>query len=350
MSPFRRGKVWWTSIGGRNRSLRTKVRAEAVAREAELRNSSERARLGLEVRDVNPRGLTMCDAVGIHLDTRAKKQAGRDRLAATLDKHIRRDPIGRLHLEQVTSGVIVEWLDRREAEGASATTCNRLRAYLSSIFGGLIERELWRGENPVRRVRLRRQQQPRSRLLPADVVPDLLLAAPTPGWHVAFALAAYAGLRRGEIERLQWADVDLVARILTVRKSKTGVARTVAIHRELAAILEQQRSKAGPVARAGWGKSAVIVRTALARAGLEVDAAACFHSLRHTWATRMIDCGADPWIVQFMGWGPPRNSVMATSYTRPRQALIDAVDKLWWPTGEVVAMETSVKNAARKGE
>jgi integrase len=43
----------------------------------------------------------------------------------------------------------------------------------------------------------------------------ILDASPT-AWKLAFTLAAYAGLRAGEVRALRWSDVDLIARVLVV--------------------------------------------------------------------------------------------------------------------------------------
>lgn len=355
MSPFKRGDTYWASIPDesaprkrRRVSLETGKLAEAKAREAELRNAAERERLGLEVRERNPRALSLSKACADHFAGRAKKQAQRGRVLYMVGKHIDGDAIGSMRLEKVTPGVLTEWLDRREAAGLAPVTCNRLRAAVSAVFSSLIEREAFRGENPAKKVRRRKEAQPKSRQLPPYAVPLLLAHAPTEGWRTAFALASYAGLRRGEIERLRWEDLDLAARMLLVRKSKTGVRRTVALHRELVQILDGVKRGELVVERAGWQKAATVLRNALERAEVEVDGGvqACFHGLRHTWATRLVDCGADPWVVQLMGWGPPKSSVMATSYARPTQALLDAIDKLSWPTGTVLEMKMKTK----KGE
>jgi integrase len=249
------------------------------------------------------------------------------------------DPIGSIPLEKLGRGDLVKWLDRKQAEGLSATTCNRLRANISAVFTGLIEREEFRGDNPVRGVRQRKQKQAKNRKFDAAYVPALIEHAPTEGWQVAFALAAYAGMRRGEIERLTWADVDLDARMIFIEQTKTGVRRVVAIHAELAQILSDakpSKKATGPVARAGWQKSAVVLRRALERAGIEPPSSvqSCFHSLRHVWATQMAECGADAFIVRFMGWGPPPGDVMASSYMKPRAALIEAIDHLRYPRSE----------------
>ena len=343
MSIYRRGKTWWTDMAsakGRVRvSLKTTNKETAKAREAELRNAAERERVGLEIRDKNPTRATLSEAVDAYLAGRAKLQAQHSRLTYTLNKHVKGDEIGAMPLEKVTRGEVAKWLDRREAAGLSPTTCNRLRANLSAIFSSLIEREEFHGDNPCRRLRPRKQKLAKNRKFDPSYVRALIDNAPTEGWQLAFALAAYAGLRRGEIERLQWQDIDLEGRVLTVQQSKTDVRRLVGLHRELVQLLADARGKAKGtdlVATAGWQKSAVVLRNALTRAEIEVPTSvqACFHSLRHVWASQMTDCGADPFITRFMGWGPPKGDVMASSYMKPRAALIEAIDHLRYPRSE----------------
>jgi len=63
------------------------------------------------------------------------------------------------------------------------------------------------------------------------------------------AIAMFAGLRREEIGRLQWEQIDLARGIIEVgaRQSKTRMRRIVEIQEPLAVILEQVRKASGPV-------------------------------------------------------------------------------------------------------
>lgn len=81
-------------------------------------------------------------------------------------------------------------------------------------------------------------------------VETILAASPKP-WQLAFGLAAFAGLRAGEVRALRWVDVDLGAGLLIVRHStskgvtstpKSGHEREVPIAEPLLVLLRE----AGP--------------------------------------------------------------------------------------------------------
>ncbi len=79
---------------------------------------------------------------------------------------------------------------------------------------------------------------PRERVATAEEA-EALLEPLAPQDRVPFALAFYAGLRRSEIDRLQWQDLDLDHLWLIVRKSKShaGTNRRVPIAAPLKPIL-----------------------------------------------------------------------------------------------------------------
>jgi integrase len=67
-------------------------------------------------------------------------------------------------------------------------------------------------------------------------------------WLPLFAFLLLTGARRGEASGLRWEDVDLVRRVVTIRRSydaptKSGRHRTVPISAELATILARHRMR-----------------------------------------------------------------------------------------------------------
>lgn len=106
-------------------------------------------------------------------------------------------------------------------------------------------------------------------------------------------LAMNTGLRRGELLALDWSDINLDARMLTVRRenAKSGKQRHLPLNAEALAVLTQwasQAADAGSVfgvasVKSGWG-------TLLTAAKLQNFR---FHDLRHHFASRLVMAGVD---------------------------------------------------------
>lgn len=132
---------------------------------------------------------------------------------------------------------------------------------------------------------------------------DAILAAASPTARVAFQLAAFAGLRAGEVRGLRWPDVDLEAGTLTVRRSvsagfettpKSHHQRRIPMSRVLRAALEAAKpSKASPwapvtVTAIGkpWGENGL--NQAFKRAVERAERKGwSFHDLRHFFVTEL---------------------------------------------------------------
>ena len=337
----KRGKTWvahYKDEHGERVRVATvaKTKAQADILEHELAVRAERIRLGLEVNERNPKGFTINTAVDWWAENIAVHQA-RGGGVATLRKHVTAE-FGELRLERATRGAIESWLAERAQTGITAATVNHVRAHLSSVFTHMIKRELFHGLHPVRPTTRRQIELAAPRVLPAEAMLPLIEQAPTPQWRLIFLLALYGGMRRSEIEALTWARVDLKNGVISVVKTKAKKPRRVPIHAEvLPALLRAKDQAAGDrvISRAAWGKSAEIVRRALERAGVEVPDGtdACFHSLRHTWATQATVCGARDDYIRLIGWGPATNSILATTYLHiPVPALAAELGKLFWPS------------------
>jgi integrase len=141
---------------------------------------------------------------------------------------------------------------------------------------------------------------------------EAILAVSPPAWRLAFALAAYAGLRAGEVRALRWLDVDLVALVLVVRLSrskgqtstpKSGHEREVPISEALAAFLKAEATKAPRelVAKNShgepWKESGLLqaFRRAQKKAGISGFR---FHDLRHFFVTELFRGGGSAPAVQ----------------------------------------------------
>ena len=222
-------------------AARTKAEASRIAYEYEKR--AERIRVGLEVPRCE-KGRTVRDLMEWWLSTYARSTASGSRTASDLERHILPDRLGDIELRTVSSGDIERFLQRKANETSSRgrplspKTVNKLRGFLQTAFSRAIESDVYRGVNPVTKVRRRREQTPSHDFLRSHEVPAVL-AALSDEWRPLFATAIYTGLRKGELFALQKRDVDLDGGYLCVRRShdrdttKGGQADTVPIAREL---------------------------------------------------------------------------------------------------------------------
>lgn len=106
-------------------------------------------------------------------------------------------------------------------------------------------------------------------------------------------LALNTGLRRGEMLSLQWSDINLDARMLTVRReqAKSGKQRHVPLNAEALAVLSAWKTcipAEGSVFGVASVKSAWMSLLAAAKVG-----SFRFHDLRHHFASRLVMAGVD---------------------------------------------------------
>jgi len=168
-------------------------------------------------------------------------------------------------------------------------------------------------KNPLLGVRSVRMGPRRERVLTHDE--ERRLVASTSG-HMRdlIILCLNTGLRRNELLSLRSTDVNLSARILSVRTGKTGLVRVVPLN-ELAFSVVARRARGGPLFTYR-GKPIkrfyVAWWAALRRAGIE---GLTFHDLRHSFSSRLAAMGVHPKIAQeLLGH---TNQAMTANYTHP---------------------------------
>jgi integrase len=148
---------------------------------------------------------------------------------------------GERMLNDVSAGDINSWL-----RAFNPFHRNTFRAQLSVLFGYAIERG-WCLENPVAKVKKVKATSPVGILTPEQLAKVLEAASEEtlPFW----LLGGFAGLRRAEIERLEWKDIHFDSGLVEVPalKAKTASRRFVKIQPNLAAWLESYKDRTGKV-------------------------------------------------------------------------------------------------------
>lgn len=200
----------------------------------------------------------------------------------------------------ITPQEIERWLT---SNGWSAGTINRFRSTISLIFRlGIASRKI--EQNPIRQVKHRREDNGRTRYLTVDEETRLraVVASRYPQHMPELDIALNTGLRRGEQYSLTWEDVDFGTRMLTVSQTKNGETRHVRLNSAaLAAVSELYRNSpaSGYVFTNRHGDRLLKGRHWFEPA---IRAAAIkgftWHSLRHTFASRLVMAGVDLRTVQ----------------------------------------------------
>lgn len=170
----------------------------------------------------------------------------------------------------------------------------------------------------------------RNRRLEEGELERLLEAARTSKSEPAARILEFAvntGMRRGEIAKMEWKDVDLKARVLQIPETKTGNPREIPLTSRAVDILKAQ-AVAGGLGRGVWGgikadSITQMFKRACAKAGID-DLR--FHDLRHEAASRLAENG---WSVSEISAITGHKSWQALKrYTHIRPAnLLDKIDK-----------------------
>ncbi len=249
--------------------------------------------------------------------------------------------IAPIHLERIKKNMAEAGRAPR-----SATYC---LAVVRQVFNFARDHDLFAGQNPVTKVKKPSADNRRVRFLTHDEADRLLdaLAERSPQVHDQALLSLHCGLRAGEIFALTWADVDLDRGVLTLRDTKSGKTRAAIMTEAVKAML---RAKVRGVPRElvfparGGGKIVQVsdafdrtVRALGLNEGVEDSRQkVVFHSLRHTFASWLVEQGVDLYTVkELMGHG---NLAMTERYSHL------APDKLH---RAVKTLEAGMEKAAR---
>jgi integrase len=216
-------------------------------------------------------------------------------------------------------------------------------AITRQVFNDAKRHGAFTGENPVRRVKIPKVDNRRLRFLTREEAGGLLHELrETDGdtWAMAL-LSLHLGLRFGEIAKLTWGDVDFDRGHVIIRDPKGGRTRFAHMTKgvremlldrapgELSALLFPQ--KTGTVRREiGETFENVVERLGLNEGREDRRDRATFHSLRHTFASWLVQSGEDLYVVgQLLGHRTPsmtaRYSHLAPENTRAAMRRFEAI-------------------------
>lgn len=241
-----------------------------------------------------------------------------ERYHLIIEQHIK-DSIGNIKLDDLSPLVLQKFIsellqngNRKTGKGLSANSVN---AVISVIQGSLRTAHLLGLSKEYTADKLKR---PKLKEKPVECftmseqkqIEQSILNGKKDKMY-GILLCLYSGLRIGELIALQWSDLDFVKGILTVSKSchdgqngliidepKTANSRRlIPLPKQLLPILKGIKKKSSSPFVVSANGSSVSVRSyqrsfelLLKRLNIPHKG---FHSLRHTFATRALECGMD---------------------------------------------------------
>jgi integrase len=310
---FRRGKIWWiryTVNGSQTRESST----SALKADAEYLLATRIKAIGEGTAPTvtNRRALntTFAELADRYLDFIQGQKA-----VATKKGFIQelKAAFGSVKLNALTLAAVEIWQARLMNEPRQArseaqkkevlaplavASVNRRLACLKHMLTKAVDWELIGKDtlDRLRRVKLTKEENRRSRFLSAAECRDLIAAAPK---HLKPVLifALNTGCRKGEILGLTWDRVDLKHGFIRLDKTKSGTGRDIPINNTLAATLQGLIRRVdsplvfyNPATGGRWHDLKRPFATACSRTKLQDFR---FHDLRHTFASQLVMAGVD---------------------------------------------------------
>jgi len=201
---------------------------------------------------------------------------------------------------------------KRQADGTvtesnlSPGTVNRYFAALSTAFTVAVKELGWLQENPLNNIKKLKEPKGRTRYLTPDEIERLLSASRESRNRLLYPfvlLALATGMRKNEIRRLRWRDLDHSAKQLVLHHTKNGEKRSVPLYEKAYEVLMQMHAQALAFAQEsaiehdfifpGRSDNPLDVRSAWRKAAAEAKLVDFrIHDLRHTAASYLAMSGA----------------------------------------------------------
>ena len=204
----------------------------------------------------------------------------------------------------------LEKLKKSMADGGqSPRSIEYALSVVRQVFNVARRLEAYQGDNPTAKVKFPKPDNGRMRFLTHKEADKLLeaLNEKSVDVHDMALLSLHCGLRFGEIAALTWQDVDIKRGTLTIRDAKAG-SRYAFLTEQTAEMLKSRKKKK-PADFVFRGRKVKLDRISITfkrtidelklNDGIDDPRLKiCFHSCRHTYASWLIEEGADLYTVQ----------------------------------------------------
>ncbi|GBD38340.1 Putative defective protein IntQ [bacterium HR37] len=148
---------------------------------------------------------------------------------------------GGKYVGELNLWLVEKYKARRKAQGRKPETINKELGVLRRMFNLALERKLIT-KNPIQGIKLVKVQKYLPRVLTEEEFKRLYQSA-SPHFKPILLCAYLTGMRRGEIAKLKWSDVDFERGYIYVKESKNNESRAIPLAKPLMDTLIELREK-----------------------------------------------------------------------------------------------------------
>jgi len=223
-------------------------------------------------------------------------------------------------LNQVSEGEFMQFLDGKTARGLSSQTINQYYSTFKFVITKIYKKPFL-VDFPYSK---RNKKIPV--VLSRDEIERIIDTVNNKKHRLILALSYGAGLRVSEVVNLKVEDMNLAELVIHVRQAKGKKDRITIIPKKLVNDLKTYTSKMtkGDYLFSGYEGKKLTTRTAQvvftkALKKANIKKSATFHSLRHSFATHLLENGVDVRYVQeLLGHANIRTTQIYTKVTNPK--------------------------------
>lgn len=298
MGIYRRGSVWWIDYYSQSRERAQESSHSSNRRDAEALLALRKSEV---LRGVYRRPVKITlDEFGKRYMEHAKVNKRSWLRDEQMLGHLKKFLGSERQLADIAPADIEGYKLHRRAF-VSGSTVNRELALLKRMFNLAIAWDLFMDLNPFRKVKFFREFNTGLRVVSREEEGRLLRnAVPYLEDLIRFALST--GLRIGEVFSLRWSNVDWENDLLNVFSPKTAKIREIPINSEARKVLEYWalgKRNEFVFYNPDTGKPFVDLKAGFALACRKAGiSGVTWHTLRHTFASRLLERGADIVTVQ----------------------------------------------------
>ena len=244
--------------------------------------------IDLGIYEIKPALITVGDAFKRYLNevTPRKKSAAIEQYRI---QAWRLHPLSRRILHDLKISHLAAWRDEQLKKGYSSNTIRLHLAVLSHLY--TVAQHEWGYEdlkNPVRHLHKPKLPVAREARITDKDIATLIQHTQSPYLPSLIRLALLTAMRRSELIKLTWSDIDWESQLMHLTDTKNGENRQIPIFNQVKVLLQQIEKDDGQLFPIKGHAVSVAFRRAVKRSGLLNIS---FHTLRHEAITRFFEKG-----------------------------------------------------------